>query len=172
MKPAKILKSLILMLLPTAAALTGVAGPPPPPPPGGPFRHITLRLTNGAALDAGTLGELHLIADSLLSIGSGERRLTVPLSQVNGWDIRLEDNINTSVTQTDTDAARIRFSILPGEIHAGGLQPEDIVTLCDAKGISRIIRHDGNRLTLRSDALPRGIYIITAAGKSLKFMVP
>lgn len=171
MKPDKILPCMFLLLCTAAETLFCVAGTPPPPPPAGPFRHITLRLSNGAAINTGTLGELHLVSDSLLSIGSGERRLTVPLDQVNGWDIRLEENINTSTPSTEVYPARIRFSILPGEITIEGLQSDDIVTLYDTGGLSRVIRHDGNRLSLHTDALPRGMYIIMASDKSLKFMV-
>lgn len=170
MKRPKHLLRLILALLPPAAALSGVAGPPAPPPPGGPFRHITLRLANGAALDAGKLGELHLDADALLTIGADDKRLQVPLDQVLGWDIRADENFTTSATAVSAD--RITFRVFPGVVAVEGLSDTDRVTLCDTAGHARVLKHTGTTCALFTTDLAPGIYIIAAAGKTLKFLVP
>ena len=125
-KRPKHLLRLLLALLPLAAASSVVAGPPAPPPPGVPFRYITLRLANGAALDAGKLGELHLEADALITIGTDDKRLQVPLDQVLGWDIRAEENFTTSATAVGPD--RITFRVFPGVVAVEGLDDTDRVT--------------------------------------------
>lgn len=169
-RPIHLLR-LIVLLLPLAAALSIVAGPPAPPPPGGPFRYITLRLANGAALDAGKLGELRFGADSLLTVGTDDKRLQVPLDQVLGWDIRAEENFTTSATSVGAD--RITFRVFPGYISVEGLTSTDKITLYDTAGFGRLLRHAaGTPFTLFTSELTRGAYILAVGGKTLKFIVP
>ena len=152
-KRPKHLLRLLLALLPLAAASSVVAGPPAPPPPGVPFRYITLRLANGAALDAGKLGELHLEADARITIGTDDKRLQVPLDQVLGSD-------------------RITFRVFPGAVAVEGLNDTDRVTLCDTSGHARVLKHTDTTCALFTTDLAPGIYIIAVAGKTLKFLVP
>lgn len=169
-KRPKHLLRLLLALLPLAAASSVVAGPPAPPPPGVPFRYITLRLANGAALDAGKLGELHLEADALITIGTDDKRLQVPLDQVLGWDIRAEENFTTSATAVGPD--RITFRVFPGAVAVEGLNDTDRVTLCDTSGHAHVLKHTDTTCALFTTDLAPGIYIIAVAGKTLKFLVP
>lgn len=142
-----------------------------PPPPGSPFRYVTLRLTNGSYLDAGRMGSMTLTADSLLRFGNGEKMIQVPLSQVAGWDLRLEENITVSAESIGNDSAPV-FRITPAGVVVNGLKRSDILTLTRIDGAMNTLPHNAGEVLVSTEGLAKGVYVITAGGKSLKFLVP
>ena len=163
-------KFTVALLMALASAVTMTAFPPLPEH-GRLFNTLILRLHNGAVIRTGTVNQLQLLSDKSLCIGSGEKTIEVPLSQVKGWSYERTDSITVGVEETGTTSERIQFRLSPTGISVQGLRSGDILTLSDIQGKSSVLPYDGDSYCLPLVSLSEGIYIINVAGCSFKFAV-
>lgn len=163
-----------LLLTFAVSSTRGHARQPDTSTPGGPYRHITVRLTNGAAITAGATEMLQITPDSILRVGSGAAMLEYPLDQVSGWTLSMEDDITIGADAATDTGTEIIFELQPGRLTVKGLTngKNAILTGIDATG-TRLLRSPGGSEPAEIDltSLSEGIYIITACGKSMKFRI-
>lgn len=158
------------VIISLTAILMAYAGPPAPPPPGAPFRTITIRLINGTAISAGATKNLEITTDSMLRVGTGLTLLEYPLKEVAGWDLNMSDSITVGLPSLK-DRQTVSFHIQDNTLIISGAKPDTPVILSNAKGLSQVMTMHQNTLSINLGRLSKGIYIISADGRSMKFNV-
>lgn len=157
-------------MLPASIAFAVMASRPPERPPSAPFSYLTLRLHNGAAIQTGALSHLQLHSDTILRIGNGEKAIEFPISQIEGWSYELTDTLTVGKPAVETSGA-VAFRVENGGITVSGLRPNDGLYLTSPQGTCSVLNHNNDAYFLSTSSMPKGIYILTAAGRSFKFII-